>query len=79
MDRHTTILEAVTGNAPNPWSDDDEGWKSILMMELIYVRFQVLTVASMKIGAFWDIAPCSFIGVDWHFRGVYCLQSKGDE
>jgi hypothetical protein len=27
------------------------------------VRFQVLMVASMKIGAFWDVAPCS-LGVD---------------
>jgi hypothetical protein len=27
----------------------------------------------MKIRAFWDIAPCS-LGVDWYFRGTYCLQ-----
>jgi hypothetical protein len=24
--------------------------------------------------AFWDVAPCS-LGVDWRFRGVYCLPS----
>jgi hypothetical protein len=35
------------------------------------VRFQVLTVASMKT-AFWDIVPCSLVEVDQHFRGVYC-------
>jgi hypothetical protein len=40
------------------------------------VRFQVLTVASMKIRAFWDIAPFSLVGVDRHFRGVYCLRYR---
>jgi hypothetical protein len=25
------------------------------------VKFQVLTVASMKITAFWDVAPCSVV------------------
>jgi hypothetical protein len=28
------------------------------------VRFHVLTAASMKIRAFWDVAPCSLLGVD---------------
>jgi hypothetical protein len=31
------------------------------------VRFQVLTAASMKIRAFWDVAPCSLVGVDRRF------------
>jgi hypothetical protein len=43
------------------------------------VRFQVLTAASMKIGAFWDVAPCRLIGVDRRFGGVYCLHRQGDE
>jgi hypothetical protein len=42
-----------------------------------YVRFQVLMAASMKIRAFWDIAPCS-LGVDRHFRGAYCLHHQGE-
>jgi hypothetical protein len=37
------------------------------------MRFQVLTVMSMKIRAFWDIALFSFIVVDQHFRGGRCL------
>jgi hypothetical protein len=37
-----------------------------------FVRFQVSTVASMKIRAFWAVVPCS-PGVDWCFRGVYCF------
>jgi hypothetical protein len=42
------------------------------------VRFQVLTAASMKIRAFWDVAPCS-LRVDRRFRGAYCLCHQGDE
>jgi hypothetical protein len=44
-----------------------------------YVRFQVLTTESMKLRAFWDIAPCSLVGVDRRFRGAYCLHHQGDE
>jgi hypothetical protein len=44
-----------------------------------YVRFQVLTAASMKIRAFWDMAPCSLVAVDRRFRGAYCLHHQGDE
>jgi hypothetical protein len=42
------------------------------------VRFQVLTAASMKIRAFWDVAPCSLVGVDRRFRGAYCLHHQGE-
>jgi hypothetical protein len=34
-------------------------------------RFQVLTVASMKIIAFWDVASSSLVEVDRRFRGAY--------
>jgi hypothetical protein len=37
------------------------------------VRFQVLTVASMKFRFFRDIAPCSHVEVDRRFGGAYCL------
>jgi hypothetical protein len=37
------------------------------------VRIQVLTVANMKLTAFWNIASSSLVGVDRHFRGAYCL------
>jgi hypothetical protein len=33
----------------------------------------------MKMTAFWDIAPCSLIEVDRHFRGAYCLHHQGDD
>jgi hypothetical protein len=44
-----------------------------------YVRFQVLTEASMKMTAFSDIAKCSLIEVDGRFRDAYCLLYQGDE
>jgi hypothetical protein len=34
------------------------------------VRFQVLTAASMRIRAFWDVAPCSLVEVDRRFRVI---------
>jgi hypothetical protein len=42
------------------------------------VTFQVLTVQRMKI-TFWNIAPCSLVEVDRHFRSAYCLHHQGDE
>jgi hypothetical protein len=35
------------------------------------VRIQVLTAASMKIIAFWNIVPCSLVVVDRRFRRAY--------
>jgi hypothetical protein len=37
------------------------------------MSFQVLTVANMKMIAFWDIAPCSVVEVDRRFKGAHCL------
>jgi hypothetical protein len=42
-------------------------------MQGTLVRFHVLTAASKKTMAFWDIAPCRLIVVDRRFRGAYCL------
>jgi hypothetical protein len=35
-------------------------------------RFQVLMAASIKTRAFWDIAPCSLVGIYGRSRGAYC-------
>jgi hypothetical protein len=29
--------------------------------------------------AFWDIAPYSPVGIEWRFRGAFCLHHQGDE
>jgi hypothetical protein len=44
----------------------------------LLVRLQVLTEANMKMAVFWDVAPCSLVEIDWHFRGAYCLHNQGD-
>jgi hypothetical protein len=40
---------------------------------LYIVRFQVLTAPSMKMALFWDVAPCSLVNNDWHFKGTCCF------
>jgi hypothetical protein len=42
------------------------------------MRCQVLTAASIKVIAFWDIAQCSLVEIDLRFRGGYCLHHQGD-
>jgi hypothetical protein len=42
-----------------------------------YTRFQVLTAASMRIRAFWNLAPCSLVGVDRRFRDAYYFHHQG--
>jgi hypothetical protein len=40
---------------------------------------RVLTAASVKMTAVWDIASCSLVEVDRRFRGTYCLHRQGDD
>jgi hypothetical protein len=42
-------------------------------------RFQVLMAASMKLRAFYNVVPCSFVGVDRHFRIANCLHHHPDD
>jgi hypothetical protein len=64
---------------------DPKGFESLkkaqsnLPIEVYYVRFQVLTAASMKFRVFWDVAPCSLVGVDQRFTDAYCLHHEGDD
>jgi hypothetical protein len=39
----------------------------------MFMGFQVLTAASMKKTAFWNIAPCSLVEADRRFRGAIAL------
>jgi hypothetical protein len=43
------------------------------------LTLQVLTAASLKMTLLWDIAPCSLLEADSHFRGAYNLHHHGDE
>jgi hypothetical protein len=50
---------------------------SYTQLPLNFVRFQVLTAASMKFRiAFWDVLPCKII-VDRRFRGMCYLHHHG--
>jgi hypothetical protein len=51
---------------------------SYLEKTLRRVRFHVLTAATMKVTAFWDVEPCSLFEVDRRFRGAYCFHQQGD-
>jgi hypothetical protein len=52
------------------FGEEYELWSSSLW------SFQVLTAAGMKFRFFWDVAPCSRIGVDQRFRGAYCTPMR---
>jgi hypothetical protein len=47
-------------------------------VKYLSVRFQVLTVSSMKMAVFLFTAPCILADVDRRFRGVYCHHHQGD-
>jgi hypothetical protein len=47
--------------------------------ELILVRFQVLTVTSMKMTVSLDVAACDLVETDRRFGSVYCLHRQGYE
>jgi hypothetical protein len=36
-----------------------DGWETLDLTVYEYVRFQVVTAASMKLRIFWDVLPCS--------------------
>jgi hypothetical protein len=35
-------------------------------------------VTSIKMAAFWDVAPCSLVDINQSFRDAYCLHHQGD-
>jgi hypothetical protein len=44
-----------------------------------FVRFRFLAASGMKMKVFWNIVPCSLVGVDRRFRGAYYLLHHGDD
>jgi tryptophan-rich sensory protein len=48
-----------------------EGCVNIFVYSEIFVRFEVLTAASMKMVVFWFVAPCSLVEVYRRIRGAY--------
>jgi hypothetical protein len=68
---HLMLRQKVLGSRPagSLTSNYSEYW----------VRFEVLTAASMKMSVFWVLAPCSQVVVYRHFSGTCCLHTQGDE
>jgi hypothetical protein len=40
------------------------------------MRFQVVTVLSMKMAIYWDVTPRSLTEIDRSFSGAYCLNHR---
>jgi hypothetical protein len=38
-----------------------------------------IIILNTLVTAFWNIVLCSFVEVDWCFRGVYCLHHQGND
>jgi hypothetical protein len=47
--------------------------RGVTMWTCFMLRYQVLTVASMKMTALQDTPPCSLLEVCPRFRGAYCI------
>jgi hypothetical protein len=48
-------------------------------LNIIWMRFQVLTAANMNMTVFWDVALCSLVQVYLRFRGAYCPDDGGSK
>jgi hypothetical protein len=48
------------------------------VMKVIFVGFQIIMAANMKMTDFWDVAPCNLIEIYRRFGGAYCLHNQGD-
>jgi hypothetical protein len=50
---------------------------------MIYKRYLTCEISGSHdgeyVGMLWDVAPCSHIKVDRHFRGAYYLHHQGDQ
>jgi hypothetical protein len=52
-------------------------WDCWFLWNFTMLRFQVSTVASMKMTVIWNAVPCSLVEVYWYFRGAHCFLHRG--
>jgi hypothetical protein len=69
-----SLVERITFSCISTQCDLCIAWDSNLTH---YETYQFLAVASFKMAAVWDTAPCSLVETDWRFRGAYCLHRHG--
>jgi hypothetical protein len=48
-------------------------------MEKMLLCYTEISLYKYVFRVFWDVAPCSHVEVDQHFRCAYCLYHQGDE
>jgi hypothetical protein len=65
----TFDLPSVLVVSSSPWRQQLRGWSTSCI-----ARFHVLRAASII--AFWDMAPCTLVGIGRRFRGAYCLNQR---
>jgi hypothetical protein len=47
---------------------------------LLFEVSPILKTTSLRtMTAFWDVAPCSLVEVDWRFGGAYCLHQQNEQ
>jgi hypothetical protein len=44
---------------------------------LVCIVKRTATIIFLKFRVYWDVAPCSHVEVDRHFRSAYCLNHEG--
>jgi hypothetical protein len=57
-------------------------YTTVVEVTSLYVKFQVITAASMEmtiIFDIWNVAPCSLVEVYRCFRGACCLHHQRDD
>jgi hypothetical protein len=67
-------------NVIPPYTPKSQKWaiysQHILNCDIFYVTFQVLRAASMKMTAFWDVAPCTLVEVDLMMEAVSTCETS---
>jgi len=42
-----------------------------------FVSYNVVMEVTMNFTIFYDVTPCTLVGIYYHFGGIYCLQLQG--
>jgi hypothetical protein len=58
---------------------DLTGDYSYLWRFLLHPFMYAWKTISSKMAAYWDVAPCSLVDIDQHFRGAFFFLHQGDD
>jgi hypothetical protein len=82
-----SMVQIKEDNRPQDWpekkpccrADHTPLYSILIQLSSAQLRFQVLTVTSMKMTVFWDVAPCDLVEVYRRFKGACCLHHQDDD